>query len=954
MTDEQWQAAWKLYQSGSSVPPEQIPSFLNRAATDLQVRDAVLAMLDGSGKGESLDRIGQRIGRYILTQRVGGGGMGEVYAARDSELGRPVAVKLLMQSAIGKSSPVDRFIHEAKAASSLNHPNIVTIYEVIHAESRLAIVMELVDGMALRQLCGSPLPVDRVLHLGEQIARALSAAHARGIVHCDIKPENLMVRQDGLVKVLDFGLARDLGSLAASSVFAAGTLRYMSPEQSRGEAPSAASDVFSLGIVLYELAAGVHPFDSGSIFDGLTALNRTEPPAPSSLNSFVPGHLDGVILSMLAKDPGARPSAADVAQMLGSRFSSLPAALPASGTASHKERETVSLRARVARRGIPIWMAAMAAILALALGFLFSSSTHPVAAPLIRFSVALGPEAIPGQNLTAAVSPDGRLLAYQVRSSADSKMLATQPLDQSRPTVLAGTEGAIDPFFSPDSQWIGFFTYRNLKKVPVNGGAAVTLCDVGGAPRGAAWASDGYIIANLDNSHLARIPEGGGKPEMLSSRPEEHGEQTWRWPQVLPGGRRVLFTGSRGSGVGAGYEDANIEVLSLDTGKVTVVYRGGYFGRYLPSGHLVYVHQGTLFAVPLDLGDLKIRGVPIPILDDVASEVDRAAGQLDFSTARDKPGIFVYRSGRPGEGARELAWMDTAGKTRMLLSAAAPPITPRISPDGKFVALSAGGNILVHDADRGLTTPLTRNGLLNNSPVWTPDGKHLIFSQQGGGESAIWWIRADGSGQPQKLFATPAGLRVRSISPDGRRIAFARQDANTGWDIWTLPLDLMDPDRPKPGEPEPFLREPGNQDYPAFSPDGRWIAYSSSIGNDITEAYVRPFPVDPSGRKWQVSTNRGRFPVWSRDGKELLFLAKDDRVVGVSYKAEGPVFSAGRPEVWSPSPISSTSMYWNFDLAPDGKRIVTSPEAVKAGDERGSVHVTVLLNFFDELKRRLP
>ena len=307
MTDDQWQAAWKLYQSGSSLPTEQIHSFLNVATPDLEVRNAVLALFDRPSNAQMLDRIGQKIGRYVLTGRLGEGGMGEVYAARDLELSRAVAVKLIAVTPVETSSPLDRFTHEARAASALNHPNIVTIYEVIHATSKVAIAMELVDGTAFRQLCGSPLPVDRLLHLGEQVARALAAAHARGIVHCDIKPENLMVRQDGLVKVLDFGLARDLASVTSRSILPAGTLRYMSPEQSRGESPSAASDVFSLGIVFYELATGTHPFGNGSIFNALRDLNQKEPDAPSSLNSFLPPHLDGLILKMLAKEPSERP-----------------------------------------------------------------------------------------------------------------------------------------------------------------------------------------------------------------------------------------------------------------------------------------------------------------------------------------------------------------------------------------------------------------------------------------------------------------------------------------------------------------------------------------------------------------------------------------------------------------------------------------------------------------------
>jgi serine/threonine-protein kinase len=958
MTDEQWQAAWKLYQTGRSFSPEQARSFLGAATSDPEVRETVLAMLIPSSTELGPDRIGQRIGRYVLTERLGEGGMGEVYAARDSELGRPVAIKFVSAQPTGTASPVEGFIREAKAISALNHPNIVTIHEVIHASSKLAIVMELVDGIPLRRLCGAPAPVDRVLHLGGQAARALAAAHARGIVHCDIKPENLMVRPDGLVKVLDFGLARDLARTSSHSIWAAGTLSYMSPEQSRGETPSGASDVFSLGIVLYELAAGAHPFESVSILETLNALNEAEPPAPSTRNAFLPAQADSLILAMLAKDRSLRPSAAKVALVLESGFQGGPLEMPTHAAGKKKPARSMPARRRAFKIRRPGWLgaAAIGALGIVALGLLYTRAPSRQPRPLIRFSVDLGREAILSKHLTAAVSPDGTRLAYLVREGAGPNLLATRLLNQPKPSVFAGTENATDPFFSPDGQWIGFFTPQSLKKVSVNAGAPETLCPVDGAARGGTWGKDGYIIANLDNSHLVRVPEGGGKPEMLSSRPEQHGQQTWRWPQFLPTGKTVLFTGSRGSGVGAGFEDADIETLSLGTGRVQVLHSGGYFGRYVPSGHLVYIHQGTLFAIPFDPENLKTRGAPTPILDDVAGAVDRAAGQFDFSMAADSHGIFVYRSGLSGEGQRELelAWMDPSGKTENLLNGLAPPITPRVSPDGTQVAFSMEGNILLYDLRRGITIPLTRNGLLNTCPVWMPDGKHIIFSQQGGGESAIWWIRADGSGQPQKLFAAPEGMRVSSITPDGRRVALVRQDATTGWDIWTLSLEPADPDRPKAGDPELFLREPGDQDYPAFSPDGQWIAYSSSSENDVTETFVRPYPAGPSDRKWQVSTNRGRFPVWSRDGKLLLFLAKDSRVMAVSCAVKGSIFASGTPRVWSPAPVSNTGVHWTFDLAADGKHIVASPRTIRSAEDQGSVHVTVLLNFFDELNRRVP
>jgi serine/threonine protein kinase len=433
MTNPQWQAAWQLYQSGSSFPPEQARSFLNRATDDPKVRNMVLAMLDKSPASESFDgtglnRIGQKLGRYILTSLLGQGGMGEVYAARDPELNRSVAVKVLAGSTLGQVSPpagpaprVDRFIGEAKAASALNHPNIVTIYEVLHAPSGLAIVMEVVEGVALRQLCGSPVPVDRLLHLGEQTARALGAAHARGIVHCDIKPENLMVRHDGLVKVLDFGLARDLSSIISGSNVAGGTLRYMSPEQSRGESPSAASDVFSLGIVLFELATGVHPFESKSVFDGLKALNHTEPPLPSSLNPFLPEHMDTLILRMLAKDPELRPKATEVAQILGSRLPGMVPQLPpvrmSPEIAAPSVKQRSFLRPAIASVGV------LAVLAAVYFGEWFRSA-QPYS------QAQLKPQQLTAQSsedpvMVTSVSPDGKYLLYADLEGLHLRLIAS-------------------------------------------------------------------------------------------------------------------------------------------------------------------------------------------------------------------------------------------------------------------------------------------------------------------------------------------------------------------------------------------------------------------------------------------------------------------------------------------------------------------------------------------------
>ena len=374
------------------------------------------------------------------------------------------------------------------------------------------------------------------------------------------------------------------------------------------------------------------------------------------------------------------------------------------------------------------------------------------------------------------------------------RQLAIRRLDQSNLTRLAGTEGAFDPFFSPDGQWIGFFAGQKLKKIPLQGGGVVSLCDTAGLERGASWGEDGAIIANLDNNHLFRVPAIGGEPQVIG-KPEQHGERTWRWPQVLPGGESVLFTGAVAASAVA-LNSANIEVLSLKSGRVKVIRSGGYFGRYLPSGHLIYFRQGTLYGVPLDLGRLETHGAPESLLE---ADSDR----VTFS----RSGILLFGSAATPAVVAPVAWMDEAGTSQRVISpaidASRQAETPRLSPDGNRLALAIAGDLSIHDLQRGTVTRLTFNAALNRKPVWTPDAQHIVYCSDvlaRDGEFGIWWIRSDGSGQPEKLFGERTPLEVSSISPAGNTIAFVRTGGERNHEIWTLPLELNDRDHPKPGK----------------------------------------------------------------------------------------------------------------------------------------------------------
>jgi Tol biopolymer transport system component len=869
---------------------------------------------------------GTRLGPYEILAPIGKGGMGEVYRARDTRLGRDVAIK------VSNAEFSERFTREARSIAALNHPNICTLYDV----GPNYLVMELIEGESPE----GPLPLVTALHYARQIADALEAAHEKGITHRDLKPANIKIKAGGVVKVLDFGLAKVAPALAGepdaddSATFPltvtqpgviVGTAAYMSPEQARGQPFDKRADIWAFGVVLYEMLTGKRPFKGADLGETLAAVIKEEPRLDE-----IPAQVEPLLRRCLEKDPKQRlRDIGDIGLLLEYG--------PVVG-AGH---------ARPLR-----WMITAAAfvVVSVALGALLWRATRPVDRPLMRFSADLGPEAVESPRITAAISPDGTRLAFAARGPAGKQQLATRLLDQVNPTLLAGTENAVDPFFSPDGQWIGFFADGKMKKISVLGGAAVTLCDVVAAS-GASWSDDGWIVLSpTRTSGLWRVPAAGGMPQVIT-KPGEKGEAVHRWPQILPGGQAVLFTGNT---VAAAFDNARIEILSLKTGQWKVIQSGGYFGRYLPSGHLAYIHQATLFAVGFDLDRLEVRGTPAPLLENVAGNELVGAGQYDVA----RNGTLVYLSGKSSAVTFPVAWMESTGKTHPLLPSG-DYFAPRFSPDGKRLALAVGppgaGDIQVDDWQRDTMTHLTFTQT-NLFPVWTPDGKHIVFQSQSPGAKSMRWIRADGAGESQLLLESEGDLRPYSFSPDGKRLAFAEMSVDSGYDLWTLPLDMSDPEHPKPGKPELFLRTPFNELEPAFSPDGRWIAYTSS-GSGSNEVYVRPFPGGaPSGSgQWQISTG-GLHPIWSRDGRELFYETPDNRIMVSAYTAKGDSFAADKPRPWSNTQIMDLfeTGIWNLDLSPDGKRFAVIPRSEATAEQKGSVHVTVLLNFFDELRRRVP
>jgi Tol biopolymer transport system component len=565
-------------------------------------------------------------------------------------------------------------------------------------------------------------------------------------------------------------------------------------------------------------------------------------------------------------------------------------------------------------------------------------------------TVDLGPEAHLGGTFLNPVllSPDGARMVFVSRGANGIRQLSIRPLDQAKAQALAGTENAQDPFFSPDGQWIGFFADQKLKKIYVQGGAAITVCDALD-PRGGTWGEDGNIIAAFRSvGPLVRVSAAGGTPRALTQLDVQKGEQTHRYPQILPGGKAVVFTaGARGDFTGS-----SLEVQSLQTGQRKTLQRGGFFGRYLPSGHLVYMRQDTLFAAPMDLDKLELTGPSVPVLEEVANIPARGNAQFDFS----RTGTFIYVSGRGTGAGWSIAWLDSSGKTQPLLATPGRYFTPTFSPDGKRLAISVAGvigrfNLAVYDWQRDTMTRLGSTPGPDYWSVWTPDGKGIVYQSQSAGGFVLYWVRSDGASASVQLTESKNIQAPHSFSPDGKRLAYAETGGETQDDLWTLPIDWSDPEHPKPGKPEVFLRTPAVEIDPAFSPDGRWIAYGSNEGSK-PEVYVRPFPPDPSGGKWQVSNGGGRLAVWSRNCRELFYQA-EDQIMVVSYTVKGASFMADKPRLWSGHRIFVRGLYPNYDLAPDGKRFAIL-ESTEAGEAKPATQANVLLNFFDELRRRVP
>jgi serine/threonine-protein kinase len=914
--------------------------------------------------------IGQRVGSYTIIEKLGEGGMGVVYRATDSRLHRDVALKFLPETLAKDAQIMGRFEREAQVLASLNHPNIASIYGLEESAGQRALVMELVPGEELAaRITRGPIALEEALRIALLIAEALEAAHDKGIIHRDLKPANIKLAMgaDTLVvprvKILDFGLAKALqGDPAATGVpdmtrsptlsvaatqagMILGTAGYMSPEQARGLPADRRADIWSFGVILYEMVSGRRAFAGDTVTDTLAKVIEREPDW-SALPATTPPAIKGLLERCLVKSPRQRLQAIGDARLVLEETLAGLARPPSRATDSPAPPIEVP-RARegaIRKLGFALWGLVTAGALIWAAVATFSTGAgDSKAPPPLQVEVSIDDTLERNLGSTVVFSPDGKRIAY-IGGESEHQTLYLRELDQLGSRKLTSDpmpgNNPYHPFFSPDGGWIGYVTTSELFKVQVTGGTPVRICGVSRS-RGATWLPDDTIvIASTSAGGLSRVSASGGELTALTQLDASRGEGTHRWPQALPGGGRVLFTVSAAP---SEFDDATLEVLTVASGERKVVYRGGSYGRYSPTGHLIFVKDDTLFAVRLDLDRLEVEGTPVPVLQDLAVGPTEGAAQFDFSAG----GMLAYVDAEHQIPTFPIVSVDRQGRTETLWADEGTYTSPRLSPDGRKLALTVlrDGNwdVWVHDLERGVATRLTFDEGIESEQIWSPDGASLILSSDRDGADSLYRRRADGSGELERLTKAEKYQWANSWSRDGRYVAYIEGD--TQYDIGYLDLET--------GKTTEILGAESGDGFPDFSPDGRWMTYSSDESGNV-EIYVRPFP---SGEgKWQVSEAGGANPRWSRKGDEIYWRT-DTGIEAVTVDLSGGTFRAEKPrrlfEGAFQGGMSGMSLgglvFSDYDVSPDGQRFVMFPAprgAVKPHD-----HITLVTRWFDDLER---
>ena len=892
--------------------------------------------------------IGQTLSHYRIVSKVGTGGMGEVYRALDDRLNRNVAIKVLPVEFARDPDRLRRFEQEACATSALNHPNILTIYDIGMHEGAPFIATELLEGEELRaQLQDGPLSVPQALDYAQQITSGLASAHEKGITHRDLKPENLFVTKDGRVKILDFGLAKLKPQKLAEKVDTAaptnvphtepgllmGTVGYMSPEQVRGGDIDHRSDLFSFGLILYEMLRGERAFHGETMAETMTAILRDEVPDLTESDTKISPQLERIVRRCLEKKPERRfQSTSDLCFALaalsgpsGSRMET-PVASPAVATHSY--------RALLRVGGLALAALAAGAIL----GWMLKPG--PTAPAVIRVSQMLPIEHVLSGPLRnqLRLSPDGTQLVY-----AANERLYLRAMNGLAAVELPGTEGAMGPFFSPDGQWIGFMVGPSqLKKMPVTGGTPISICatDVTGAD----WGPDDTILIGGGYSGILRVPAGGGKPIAVVTPASG---LSCSHPQFLPGGRSFLYL-RWNPGKSADYE---LVMRSLERDDEAIILRNAQDYRYLKSGYLIYAQsssgQGSdLIAAAFDPVSRKVIGNPVTVVKNVKQS--SARGDTYQFTISDTGTLAYLPAPSDGNAGTRLAVVGRDGKSSVLPVEARDYSDPRVSPDGRLIAVHLQGDqndVWVTDLTRGTLTRLSFEAGEDETPVWSPDGLFVAWaSSRSDVMRGIYRRAADGSGQEELLWKLDKHAHVRDWLPDGRGLVIEILDPVSNTDIWRLDLD---------GKPTAnvYLQTPFNERNSRLSPDGRWLAYvSDESGRD--EIYIQSFP--QPGTKLPVSRGGGDQPVWSRDGRSIFFRG-GGTIQEASFEASprptvGLTHSLFSDHFESPQAGGHTG----YDIFPDGRFLMIQASEAQPGTSVARPEIVLVFNWFEELRREVP
>ncbi len=900
---------------------------------------------------------GQRLGPYEVLSSLGAGGMGVVWRARDTRLGREVALKVLPDELASSAERCSRLEHEARLLASLNHPSIAALHDILDFEGSPVLVMEVVEGETLAErLSRGPVPLKSALELALPIAEALEAAHERGILHRDLKPSNVKLTPAGGVKVLDFGLAKALdpegssdegvpSSLATlpkpaektESGVAIGTAPYMSPEQARGEPVNRRTDVWAFGCILFEMLTGRRAFPGATRADALSAVLEREPDW-GSLPSGTPGAVRRILKRCLHKEQRERlRDIADTKLELKDLLVEISAGVPlAAGRTPRRRWKTAAVA-----------IASLLALIAVGTLVIFRQDPAPlgeIRLPRTQLTLPRGVSLGFGSASSLAISPDGRQVVFVGTTSGGASQLYLRDRLELDARPLPGTEEAIGPFFSPDGRYVGFGTRGKLKKIDLEHGSVVTLAD---APslRGGSWGEDGTILFATGRRGLSRVSAEGGEVEEITKL--EPGEYGHRWPQVLPGGRSALF-----DVLTNGSFKHDVAVVDLETGTKRIVVESAGCPKYV-SGHVVFGRDGIVYAAPFDPGRLELSGRPSAVLEGVAmwssaSIVNVTSGVVHYDVARDGTVLFSPREARLPQ--RTLVSVDRQGRQEILSPSQRAYHYPLFSPDGRRIAVTVQTDVgawdtFVFDVGSGAWTRVSVKGETSTSSgwaprpgfynrAWMPDGERLVLDGSSPRDRGLLVVTVNGS-EPPQVFPNGVLAEWPVVAPDGSAVLFAINSRPGDYDIWRVALTGK-------SVAEPWLATPNSEWRPTFSADDRWVAYQSD-DSGRTEIYVRAY--FGSGGRQQVSTQGGDHPRWPRDGREIFF--RSGRSLWSAAVRTSPLFIAGPPLKVFELP---EDILGDYDVAPDGQHFVmvqNDPIELRPFD------LVVIPGWVEEMKSRL-